>query len=134
MGAGKRSGASILRVAAGATVVLALAPGSLRAQSTWTGTTATYGDPTNWTAGAPTAAGQSAVFDSTGTATTITVTGSIAPDSWIFTSHSQAYTLTGGTVNFSLAGPNGGVIVNPGAQPMSEMIALQATRLDLAKV
>jgi autotransporter-associated beta strand protein len=88
---------------------------------TWGGagsttTTADYNLGTNWSnppAGAPpVAGGQSAVFDATGSGSVTVSAGPIVPDSWTFNATSQSYTIDGAAVNFSLAGPTGGVIVN----------------------
>ena len=88
-----------------------------QAQSyTWGGvgsttTTTDYNLGTNWAnppAGAPpVAAGQSAMFDATGSATVVVTAGPIAPDSWTFNANSQSYTISGAAVNFSLAGAGG---------------------------
>jgi autotransporter-associated beta strand protein len=93
--------------------LFAATPG--HAQSLWTGGTADYNDAANWfpPIGAPVASGQSAVFDATGSSTSVNVTaGTIAPDSWTFSADSKAYIISGGAVNFSLAGPLGGIISN----------------------
>jgi len=84
-----------------------------QAQSqTWGGTgstttTAGYKVGTNWShppAGAPVAAGKSAVFDATGSSTIVVGAGAITPDSWTFNANSQSYTITGAAVNFSATG------------------------------
>ena len=106
MGAVVKIGAWAMRVAVWATVLLPLALSSpAHAQFTWTGATGNYNSAANWDVGGgpPVALGQSASFDSTGT-TTITVTGTIAPNSWTFNTGSQGYTITGGAVNFSAFG------------------------------
>jgi autotransporter-associated beta strand protein len=84
------------------------------AQSLWTGGTANYNDAANWfpPIGAPVAAGRMAVFDASGSTTVNVTSSSIAPDSWTFNSGAQSYTVSGGAVNFSLAGPFGGIIDN----------------------
>lgn len=86
-------------------------------QSLWTVGTTNYNDTANWfpPIGAPVAAGQMAVFDTTGSTTVNVTSGSIAPDSWTFITTAQSYTLSGGAVNFSLAGPFGGIIDNANA-------------------
>jgi autotransporter-associated beta strand protein len=86
----------------------------VRAQSLWTGGTANYNDAANWfpPIGAPVAAGQSAVFDASGSTTVNVTSSSIAPNSWTFNPGAQSYTISGGAVNFSLAGPFGGIISN----------------------
>ncbi len=99
--------------------VLALL-GPAHAQSfTWGGpgsttNTGDYNLGTEWgnpPAGAPpVAAGQSAMFDTTGPATVNVSTGPIAPDSWTFNATAQSYAITGAAVDFSLAGATGGVI------------------------
>jgi autotransporter-associated beta strand protein len=74
-----------------------------KAQSTWQGATSAYGTAGNWDNNTPpTAAGQAAIFAGTGTPS-IAVTGTIAPDSWTFSSAAQSYAITGGTVNFGTA-------------------------------
>jgi autotransporter-associated beta strand protein len=85
-----------------------------RAQVLWMGGTANYNAPANWfpPIGAPVAAGQSAVFDGSGSATVNVTSGLIAPNSWTFNSGAQSYTINGGAVNFSFAGPLGGIIDN----------------------
>lgn len=118
---------SVAALACGAVLaivgVIATTPG--HAQSfTWGGvgsTTATadYNLGTNWAsppAGAPPAtSGQSAVFDTTGSTSVSVSAGSVAPDSWTFSAASQSYTISGGALNFSRAGPTGGVIDNANA-------------------
>jgi autotransporter-associated beta strand protein len=104
------------------TVAGLLVAHSAQAQSfTWGGagsTTATtnYNLGTNWAnppAGAPpVAAGQSAVFDTTGSITVTVTTGPITPASWTFNATSQAYFINGAAVNFSVAGAGGGIIDN----------------------
>ena len=91
-----------------------LVPGTpAQAQSqTWGGagsttTTTGYKVGTNWShppAGAPIAAGKSAIFDATGSSTITVGAGAIAPDSWTFNANSQSYTITGAAVNFSATG------------------------------
>ena len=91
---------------------------------TWGGTGSTtvttdYNLDTNWSnppAGAPPAtSGQSAVFDTTGAASISVSTGPIAPNAWTFNAASQSYGISGAAVNFSLAGPTGGIISNADA-------------------
>jgi autotransporter-associated beta strand protein len=91
------------------------------AQVLWTGGTANYNAPGNWfpPIGAPVAAGQSAVFDASGSATVNVTSGSIAPNSWTFNSGAQSYTISGGAVNFSFAGPLGGIIDNASTAQIS---------------
>ncbi len=88
---------------------------------TWGGvgsttTTTDYNLGTNWTnppAGAPpVAAGQSVVFDTTGTTSVVVTAGPVAPNSWTFNATSQSYAISGAAVNFSLAGVSGGIINN----------------------
>lgn len=93
-----------------------------QAQSfTWGGTGSTtvttdYNLGTNWAnppaSAPPVAAGQSAVFDATGSATVAVTAGPIAPDSWTFSAGAQPYSISGAAVNFSLAGAGGGIIDN----------------------
>ncbi len=87
------------------------------AQVFWTGGTTNYNDAANWfpPAGAPVAAGQMAVFDTTGSPTVNVTSTSIAPNSWTFNSGAQSYTTSGGAVKFSFAGPLGGIIDNANA-------------------
>ena len=76
-----------------------------------TTTTQNYNLETNWDpAGAPVAAGQSAVFETTGKPTINVNAGAIAPDSWTFNANSKSFTISGSDVNFSLAGGTGGLI------------------------
>ena len=80
--------------------------------------TSAYNLGTNWSnppAGAPpVAAGQSASFTNTGSAS-VTVTAGPTPDSWTFTTNAQSYTISGAGVNFSVAGATGGIINNANA-------------------
>ena len=113
---------SVAALSSGAVIAVAIlvSATAVQAQSfTWGGvgsTTATtgYNIGTNWAnppAGAPpVAAGQSAIFDTTGT--TSVVVSFAAPDSWTFKATSQSYAISGGNVNFSLAGASGGIINN----------------------
>ena len=108
-----RRGAAALCCAI-AVAAAGLLPGTpAQAQSqTWGGTgsttaTAGYKVGTNWShppAGAPTAAGKSAIFDTTGSSTITVGAGAITPDSWTFNANSQSYTITGAAVNFSATG------------------------------
>ncbi|MCA6098230.1 autotransporter domain-containing protein [Bradyrhizobium australafricanum] len=102
------------------TSAIALPTGSAQAQSyTWGGTgsstsTDVYELPTNWSttsAGAPPILpNQSAIFDSSGSATVTIGPGLMLPGSWTFTANSQSYTINGNPVGFSLSGPTGGLI------------------------
>ncbi|SDD28841.1 beta strand repeat-containing protein [Bradyrhizobium brasilense] len=102
------------------TSAIALPTGSARAQSyTWGGTgsstsTDVYELPANWSttsAGAPPILpNQSAIFDSSGSATVTIGPGLMLPGSWTFTANSQSYTINGNPVGFSLSGPTGGLI------------------------
>ncbi|WP_420831787.1 autotransporter domain-containing protein [Bradyrhizobium quebecense] len=93
---------------------------SAQAQSfTWGGSgsttgTADYQLPTNWSTTSPGAPPilptQSAIFDSTGSATVTIGAGLMLPDSWTFTANSRSYTIGGNPVNFALTGPTGGLI------------------------
>jgi autotransporter-associated beta strand protein len=79
---------------------------------TWIGTTTDYGTVTNWTPGVvPTTSGQSASFGAGGS-TSVIVGSTIAPSAWNFTSSAQSFNISGGAVNFSKAGPAGGIIDN----------------------
>jgi autotransporter-associated beta strand protein len=90
---------------------------------TWGGvgsTTATtdYNLGINWnpSAGAPpVAAGQSAVFDATGSVTVVVTAGPVSPSSWTINATSQSYSISGAAVNFNLAGATGGIINNANA-------------------
>ncbi|WP_315758520.1 MULTISPECIES: autotransporter domain-containing protein [unclassified Bradyrhizobium] len=110
-----RVGALVLTVGLGLTT-------SAQAQTdhTWGGpgattTTSDYNLSTNWEtppAGAPPASGgQEALFGATG-ASTITVTAPINPDSWIFLSNAQSYSIGGADVNFGVAGSGWSFINN----------------------
>ena len=81
--------------------------------------TTDYNLGTNWgnpPAGAPpVAAGQSAIFDATGSAAVTVTAGPIAPDTWTFNAASQDYVIDGAPVNFSTAGAGGGIINNANA-------------------
>jgi autotransporter-associated beta strand protein len=104
-------GAIVLVVVAG----VAFVPQAF-AQSLWQGSTSTYETNTNWLPPtAPIGPGQSAVFDSAGSKTVNVTSASIASDSWTFNATAQSYTISGGAVNFSLAGPFGGLIDNANA-------------------
>ncbi|MCP1908615.1 autotransporter-associated beta strand protein [Bradyrhizobium elkanii] len=102
------------------TSAIELPTGSAQAQSyTWGGTgsstsTDVYELPTNWSttsAGAPPILpNQSAIFDSSGSATVTIGPGLMLPGSWSFTANSQSYTINGNPVGFSLSGPTGGLI------------------------
>ncbi|MDH6693340.1 autotransporter-associated beta strand protein [Bradyrhizobium elkanii] len=93
---------------------------SAQAQSfTWGGSGSTtssadYQLPTNWSTTSPGAPPilptQSAIFDSTGSATVTIGAGPMLLDSWTFTANSQSYTISGNPVNFALTGPSGGLI------------------------
>jgi len=83
-------------------------------------TTATtdYNLGTNWNppAGAPpVAAGQSAVFDATGSVAVVVTAGPVSPGSWTINATSQSYSISGAAVNFNLAGATGGIINNANA-------------------
>jgi autotransporter-associated beta strand protein len=84
------------------------------AQSTWNGSVSSdYNVDGNWTpATAPVAAGQSAIFGPTGTPAVDVSAGPITPNSWTFTTNAAAYSISGAAMNFSLAGPTGGIIDN----------------------
>jgi autotransporter-associated beta strand protein len=111
---------SVTALAAGMILAAASLTLSAAAQAqsfTWGSATPTtdYNSGTNWTpsGGAPPiAAGQSAVFDVLGFATVVVNVGPIAPDSWTFNAASQPSTISGAAVNFSRAGPTGGIIDN----------------------
>jgi autotransporter-associated beta strand protein len=115
-----RRGVAVL--AFGAILAVAGLMSTAQAQSyAWGGTGSTtattdYNLGTNWAnppAGAPpVAAGKSAVFDATGSATVAVTAGPIAPDSWTFSASAQSYSISGANVNFSLAGAGGGIIDN----------------------
>lgn len=103
---------------AGLAAVLAAAlmfvgSGEVDAQTyTWgaagsTTATTNYNLGTNWStppAGAPpVAAGQSAVFDNTGSGAVSVSSGSVTVDAWTFNAGAQTYTFSGGAVNFNTA-------------------------------
>ena len=115
---------SMLCVAAMVASMLPSSPAG--AQSfTWGGTTTDYGTATNWSnpgSAPPIGPGQSAVFDTTGTATVNVSAGPIAPDSWTFSAASQSYFISGANVNFSLAGASGGIIDNANAGQSIEIL------------
>src|SRR5665213_1916501 len=106
-------------VAAVASLMLIIAA---QAQNfTWGGTGSTtttidYNLGTNWSnppAGAPPViAGQSAIFDTTGSATVVVTSSPVAPGSWTFNATSQSFLISGAAVNFSQAGSSGGIIDN----------------------
>ena len=81
--------------------------------------TTDYNLGTNWgnpPAGAPpVAAGQSAIFDATGSGAVTVTAGPITPGSWTFNANSQNYVIDGAAVNFSTAGAGGGIINNANA-------------------
>ncbi len=108
--------ASTALVAAPAVMLAAANPA--HAQSTWLGGTANYRQAGNWfPATPPVGAGQSAIFSNSGS-TTVNIPaapGPICPNSWTFTTNAQNYTFTGADVNFSVAGPAGGIISNANA-------------------
>ena len=93
---------------------------------TWGGTTTDYNAATNWSsppAGAPpVAAGQSAIFDATGSTGVTVTSGPIAPNSWTFNANSQAFVISGAPVNFGLAGAGGGVIDNANSGQSIEIL------------
>ncbi|MHB8270635.1 autotransporter-associated beta strand repeat-containing protein [Bradyrhizobium sp.] len=110
-----------MRANLGAAIVVAslLPATAAQAQSVWGGpasttTTQNYKLGTNWDPnGAPVAAGQSAIFDTTGKSTINVNAGAIAPDSWTFNANSQSYTIGGAAaVNF---GATGGLFNNANA-------------------
>jgi autotransporter-associated beta strand protein len=88
---------------------------------TWGGTGSTtattdYNLGTNWAnppVGAPpVSAGQAAVFGAAGSSTVVVTAGPVTPDSWTFNATSQSFLISGAAVNFSRAGPGGGIIDN----------------------
>jgi autotransporter-associated beta strand protein len=117
-----RGNAAALCVSAALAAASLLSVDAALAQSfTWggAGSTTTTGDynlGTNWSsppAGAPPVTGiQSAIFDATGSVPVTVTTGPIAPASWIFNATSQSFLIGGAAVNFSQAGPSGGIIDN----------------------
>lgn len=116
-----RDGIALLAAAVAAVI---LTPMSARAQSAyvWGGAggpiTSDYNLGSNWSnpppGAPPVSAGQTAIFGAVGS-DTVNVSGPIAPSSWIFSTDAQFYTISGAPVNFSLAGPSGGLIVNADA-------------------
>jgi autotransporter-associated beta strand protein len=81
-----------------------------------TTTTADYNLGTNWsnspTGAPPVGVGQGAVFDASGSASVNVTTGPITPSAFVFNTTSQSFTLSGSAINFSQAGPGGGVLDN----------------------
>ena len=93
------------------------------AQSVWDGagsTTVTtdYNLGSNWSTNpaAPVAAGQSAQFGASGSASVLVSAGATTPDSWTFNAGSQSYTFTGAAVNF---GTSTGLVNNASAGSIS---------------
>jgi autotransporter-associated beta strand protein len=119
-------------LSAGLTVVCLVSGSAAQAQSfTWVGTgsttdTGVYNLGTNWSnppVGAPPiVAGQSAVFDTTGSTAVSVSAGPIAPNSWTFTANSQAYVISGADVKFGVAGAGGGVIDNANSGQSIEIL------------
>ena len=111
-----------LSVGAALAAAYLLSIDAAQAQSfTWGGAgsttnTGNYNLGTEWgnpPAGAPpVTAGQSAVFDATGSATVNVTAGPITPGSWTFNANSQSYVISGAAVNFGVAGAGGGIIDN----------------------
>jgi autotransporter-associated beta strand protein len=91
-----------------------LSPTAAQAQFTWVGGTSTdYNTPGNWSPSTnyPFFPGSAAVFGSTTGSSTVTVgSGPMLPNSWTFTANAVPYTISGNEVDFSVAGPNGGII------------------------
>lgn len=114
-------------LACGVAVAALLLPASACAQSlsyVWGGSgsstlTSDYSTATNWSttsAGAPPLfPTQSALFGATGSSTVTIGAGPMLPDSWIFSTNAQSYTISGNPVQFSLSGPTGGLINNANA-------------------
>jgi autotransporter-associated beta strand protein len=101
----------------------ALLPTVADAQSVWDGagsTTVTtdYNLGSNWSTNpaAPVAAGQSAQFGASGSASVLVSAGATTPDSWTFNAGSQSYTFTGAAVNF---GTSTGLVNNASAGSIS---------------
>ena len=93
------------------------------AQSVWDGagsTTVTtdYNLGSDWSTNpaAPVAAGQSAQFGASGSASVLVSAGATTPDSWTFNAGSQSYTFTGAAVNF---GTSTGLVNNASAGSIS---------------
>jgi autotransporter-associated beta strand protein len=110
---------SILAVASLVSLTPARAQGFTWGDVGSTTNTTGYNLGTNWgnpPAGAPpVAAGQSAIFDATGSDAVTVTAGPIAPGSWTFNAASQDYVIDGAAVNFSSAGAGGGIIINANA-------------------
>ena len=113
----RKRGWSVAQLCAGAllaAVMVLLSPTSALAQFTWVGGTSTdYNTPGNWSPSTnyPFFPGSAAVFGSTTGSSTVTVgTGPMLPNSWTFTANAVNYTISGNEVDFSVAGPNGGII------------------------
>jgi autotransporter-associated beta strand protein len=122
-----RQGLSVALCGAFLAAASLLSATSAHAQAyTWGGTTTDYNAATNWSsppAGAPpVAAGQSAIFDATGSTGVTVTSGPIAPNSWTFNANSQAFVISGAPVNFGLAGAGGGVIDNANSGQSIEIL------------
>ena len=97
-----------------ATALAGVLTTDVHAQSVWNGATADYNTNANWTNNiAPVAAGQSAEYTNTGSAS-VNVSAAVAPDAWTFDANAQAYTITGDQVTFGGAG-----IINNAASMLS---------------
>ncbi|HET7084005.1 MAG TPA: autotransporter domain-containing protein [Rhizomicrobium sp.] len=95
---------SVVALCLGASALALVGASAARAQSTWQGTTTDYGTPTNWSPNiVPGAPGQSAIFAGTGISF-VNLSSTESPDSWTFSSSSQSYTFTNGTVSFGGTG------------------------------
>src|SRR5258708_2784986 len=108
----------VIVLAAGALAIASLAVVTPAQAQTWTRATSDYNLYTHWIPSAfapPVAPPHPAIFDTSASTSIIVTSGPIAPDSWTFTAASQYYTITGAAVNFSLAGPTGGIIDNANA-------------------
>ncbi len=114
---GLRRRAIAFRIALISVVVI---PSAANAQNyTWGGTGSTttttdYNTGTNWSNQAavppPISAGQSAIFDATGSVPVVVTGGPISPDNWTFNANSKSFLISGADVNFSVTGASGGII------------------------
>ncbi len=85
----------------GVGLAVAAVPAAQAADFTWNGADDDYNTNANWSpATAPTAAGQSAVFDAAGSSTVTVTLGPIAPDRWTFNPTAQSFSISVADVNF----------------------------------
>jgi autotransporter-associated beta strand protein len=96
-----------------------LSPDSAQAQFTWVGgTSSDYNTPSNWSPSTtyPFLTGSTATFGATTGSSTVTVgAGPMLPGAWLFSADAASYTIGNNEVDFSVAGPTGGLIDNANA-------------------